>query len=114
MLLEHSDVYGDAVKLGEGGVLSRLEPRVRRTHAQAQRVSVQLRLELGIVWQWRGQIVVVLGVTEGRQEVTFAAGCCILLCIGIPQHTNISRLQLGAAYYCRLVTHSTDINNFLF
>ena len=30
--------------------------------------------------------MVVLGVTEGRQEVTFAAGCCVLLWIGILQH----------------------------
>ena len=37
-------------------------------------VSVQLRLGLRIVWQlctivlaWRGQVVVVLGVTEGRR-----------------------------------------------
>ena len=56
-------------------------------------VSVKLILEMRIVWQFctiglacRGQVVVVLGVTAGRQEVTFATGCSVLLWIGIPQH----------------------------
>ena len=61
-----------------------------------------------ILLAWREQVEVVLGVTEARQEVTFTAGCYVLLWIGIPQHSNVSRLQLGDAYYCKLVSHSTN------
>ena len=48
-------------------------------------------------------------MTEGRQKVTFAAGCSVSQWIGIPQHTNISLLQPGTAYHCGLVSHSTKV-----
>ena len=80
MLLEYSDVWPRLVKLGvkvktSSSAFACKPSCWKKDIVACRHVFVQLRLGLRIVWQlctvvlaWRGQVVVMLGLTEGRQK----------------------------------------------